>query len=711
VKRDELRRDEVRLGGRVGAVAAAAAWVVLSCSLSAGTVTVGVEDWGLGGAVKGGMWVPLHVELTSKGKDFEGLLTVTADGGQRVLPLFVKPIALVRDTRTRHWIYVRAPYTEFRRQRYTFTWQVLDARGREMHRSRWKRPKVLPGRDSMVAVMRTANVARAGLGALTDQNSDVRVHALFISPQMAPDRALGYESADAVVWLNPNPSALATVSQRDAIVNYVRQGGHLVLAAGAGWQALKEPFLADLLPATPTGSRLATSLPPLEIYGTIPADRTSIILMGLRNARGRVLMSHGGSPIVVRGTAGLGRVTLIAFNPTTSPFADLKHRARFWSMALDVDTTRRRQTDVGTPRPASGPLIRSLNDFPGFKPINFVFVAIFLVAYVVLIGPVDYFVLKRLKKLHWTWVTFPAIAVVSSVMAFYFLSSGRVVGLWTNSVSIVDCSLDGGEMSGTTYMTMLSPKQTRYTVDLDGATGGSLVPREFETETGGGTWRLGQTTCQVIGAGERIEGLLVRIWDAQTFQASWRADPCDLPEVDLTGQGARLTGTIKNTTGDFMEDAVILFAGRVGVLGTIQAGRSINVGGVRWRSLADYAKDLTPGEFRPYDQWGGGWGQWQEMASKREGAEPAARWLSLFGGVAPTGGQPRFQRVISRQERYSSVVFDLPARLQLAGLDDADRAVVMYSVSRSPVAIRLVARRPRTWDCTVVRLRVPVTQR
>ena len=53
--------------------------------------------------------------------------------------------------------------------------------------------------------------------------------------------------------------------------------------------------------------------------------------------------------------------------------------------------------------------------------------------------------------------------------------------------------------------------------------------------------------------------------------------------------------------------------------------------------------------------------------------------------------------------------FDLPARLQLTGLDDLDQAVVMYSVSRSPVAIRLVGRRPRTWDHTVVRLRVPVT--
>ena len=85
-------------------------------------VQMGVEDWGLGGAVKGGLWSYLYVELTSTGEDFSGTLEVEANAGQSVVPLFIKPIQLVADTPARHWVYFRAPTSTYRNSQCRFSW-------------------------------------------------------------------------------------------------------------------------------------------------------------------------------------------------------------------------------------------------------------------------------------------------------------------------------------------------------------------------------------------------------------------------------------------------------------------------------------------------------------------------------------------------------------------------------------------------------------
>jgi len=611
----------------------------------------------------------------------------------------------VRDTRTRHWLYFRTPSCMYRQADCRFFWRVRNRKNRVVFQSEWPRPAVMPMADSVVAVLRTARAGSAGIGALLDVESQVRTNVLMLSPSMAPDRAIGYESADVLVWLNPDPAALPGVAQCDAIVHYVRQGGHLVLAAGSGWQALAQSFLADLLPARPTGSRLVKELPALHGFG-LPKDiDKATVLMNLDRLRGQVLMDCKGRPVIVRGTVGVGRVTLIGFDPTTSPFADLRDRKRFWINMLEMDTERRNVQETAGMRPASGPLLRSLDEFPSFQPINFYLVAFFLIVYVILIGPVDYFVLKRLKKLHWTWVTFPSVAIASSLMAFLLLSSGRVVGFSGNRVSLVDASADSDEVAGTTYMTVLSPRQTRYRVGLEDVLAGSLVPLEFQAlPTGGAGLRMSQTRCFVVGAGELIDRLLIRIWDAQTLEACWRAAAPALPEADLFLRGASLGGTVKNATRDMMHDAVILHRGRAIELGDIGPGVTEGlVRGARSSGIAAYVRRHRPKEFVSHAYQFG----WRRRAPKRADADGAARWISLFSHAGAGKDRGLQRRWTPGGEKAPSVVFDMPARVQLPVPASPREAILMYGVSRSLVRVRM-AGNPHFWDWTLMRVRVPV---
>ena len=54
----------------------------------------------------------------------------------------------------------------------------------------------------------------------------------------------------------------------------------------------------------------------------------------------------------------------------------------------------------------------ALEQFPGVKLIPFGWVAFFIFLYILLIGPGDYFFLKKvLKRMELTWITFPTIVL------------------------------------------------------------------------------------------------------------------------------------------------------------------------------------------------------------------------------------------------------------------------------------------------------------
>src|SRR5206468_2318646 len=65
-----------------------------------------------------------------------------------------------------------------------------------------------------------------------------------------------------------------------------------------------------------------------------------------------------------------------------------------------------------------GQLRAALDQFPGVSLVNFTTVAVLTIAYLLLIGPVDYLLLSRLNVPRAvTWLTFPAVAVAAIAVA------------------------------------------------------------------------------------------------------------------------------------------------------------------------------------------------------------------------------------------------------------------------------------------------------
>jgi len=670
------------------------------------TVEFAMEDWGLGGVVKAGMWAPLYLELTSRGEDFRGYIQLEIDTGQKVKPLFVKPLELIANTRTRHWLYMRTPVLLQRGTfDYRFKWRIINSADKVVQKNEWPREsqRIIPTYDSIVALFGTANISKAGLATLHNKNNESRVYVQRIYPQSAPNMMIGYDGIDALVWANPNPALLLSEQQHDAIIDYVRSGGHLVLACSTGWQALTNSFLSELLPATPTGTRDIRQLDALASYGLREEADKAITIVRLTKARGKTLMTHQDEPVIVRGSVGSGHVTLIGFDPTKEPFCSLSGRDVFWSRLLNLSVAPDKKFKPWGLTCATGSALRSLNDFPGFKPINFTFVVLFMIAYIILIGPVDYFLLKRLKKLHWTWVTFPAVAILCSYIAFVMLSSGRVSGFMANSVSIVDASADGEEATGATFMTMLSPAHKRYNIKINNVTDYSILPREYTIDS----YRrqasgLSRSECFSFGSGKVLNNLLVRIWDAQTLEAYWRAPQPDLPTVDIAKDPKGLAGSVKNTTSHEMLKVKLLYMGKVYDVGKITSGQTKNINSFSNITIEAYFKSLKGGNNNPdyYPYY---------FQFKRTDADNAVRWLALcsYCPAEYTGGYKGYF-IDSDNTKSRPVIFDMPRRFVLRDSDSPSKALLVYSTAEPVANITFSKTQPKLWTRTIYRMRVPV---
>jgi hypothetical protein len=496
---------------------------------------------------------------------------------------------------------------------------------------------------------------------------DLVVARIDVTGGLMPGRWYGYDAARAVVLDTNDREVMAALDnlRGRALVDWVSRGGHLVVSVGQNWQQLRDSAIGAILPALPNGQEQVNDLAALESFVggvTKPInkpDSASVQITKLEQVEsrgGKVLSAAVGTPLVVRGTYGFGRVTAVALDVDQRPFADWADRPRFWVKALDLAQLsaenvvgpgvvggrgRIIQTGVSD---LSTRLRQALEQFPGVKLVSFGWVAFFIFIYILLIGPGDYFFLKKvLKRMELTWVTFPLIVITVSALAYYGSYLVKGTALRINKVDIVDVLQGpgpenavpaGGVVRGSTFFDVFSPRNHDYTLsivpspmDRDVApnaassskpsAGSEVLMTWFGVpETGiGGMGNRGQMsffgggyTYEPPGGAETLEGLRVPIWSTKSLTARWFGPGPARPliESDIQAIGPdRLEGTIANRSGVALEDAILIFKHKLYELGTVSPNATLRVELSRDRQLSgllkERVKNFLAEDYRMYD--------------------------------------------------------------------------------------------------------------
>lgn len=462
-----------------------------------------------------------------------------------------------------------------------------------------------------------------------------------------PGRWYGYDAAKAVVVDTNDVETVAALAdfRGQALVEWVKRGGHLVVSVGENWQAVVDGALGPILPAVPNGRERLASLEALDTFADAnkpitPPGAPAVYVAKLEEIEargGKVLSVTSGLPLVVRGPCGFGRVTLIGVDTDRAPFAEWPDRALFWVRAVDLKRQhsdqpanvgiqfggrRLNQTGVAD---LSTQLRSSLDQFPGVKLIPFGWVAFFIFLYILLIGPGDYFLLRKVfGRMELTWITFPAIVVSVSLAAYcaaYFLKGNDLL---INKVDVVDVDQVTGLTRGSTFVNLFSPQNRDYTLGAIPAPLDRDAPAVAEPSSGETRPRppaktevltswfsapdaqfggMGSSRPLSFGSGgygygpegsaEFLEGVRVPIWCSRSVSSRWfgPAGP-PLVESDLRPVGTdRLAGFVTNRQTVPLQDAVLAFGKQVYLLDDVPPGATVNVQLKGDRNLSGLLRD------------------------------------------------------------------------------------------------------------------------
>ena len=419
----------------------------------------------------------------------------------------------------------------------------------------------------------------------------VTTHVISLSPATIDPVPQALATFDIIVLTNADTSQLDR-AQLDALQGYVRNGGSLLMVGGPRWQETLRPLQTTLLPGHLAGLRVLPDLHGLLPLapGSRPIGSRPAALSVLSQPSGTILASQAGIPLVVRTREGQGAVEYLAFDPSLGSIQGWSGAPRLLEhlVAMAAPLAITRTWSPGGFRARFQTVFRSqaltseLSNLPSATvPFLALFAALTL-GYVLILGPANFLVLRRLRRQHLAWVTIPILALsyLGSILAI--TAHVRAASAVLNTVGLVTLDGASGPHPATLYVGLATPQAGDYRLAYQGAALPAPLPPLSHPD--GFSFRSA-STLHPTPLGMRLQE---DPQTAATFLAMQRWTMRDLSlETAVNIPGAvqsgltidphgNLAGLIHNGTNLDLLDPVIVAGQTVTHLSTIPAGGSVH---------------------------------------------------------------------------------------------------------------------------------------
>lgn len=439
-------------------------WVALTPASSAQpaglvTLTVNVEA-GFAGRFRDNMWTPLAIRLENAGtRTFTGEIVARPERSRGLTHTSRTQVSIAPNSQQALTLYIGLrSFADSVRIELVTEDGLIAAEAETSVRA------VLPQERLYVRVSdtlsRVTNLSAAAAYGQSVTQSDVFTQNL-------PDHHVGLEAVDVLYVAAADTGALST-RQRDAIRRYVTYGGHLIVVGGAQWQ-LTAAGLQDLLPIVPTSSIVSSDFSILTRWSTSTApiaQTDSVVAVGSLVEMARVLAADSsGVPLIARRELGAGVVDYIAFDPASAPFTSWPGLDALW-LSLITSRAPRPAWNLGFLNLSQG--YTAIEILPGITALPEALTMLaFLLAYVALIGPVNYFVLSRLGRREFAWLTIPGLITVFTIAAWVTGFNLRGTEVTLSRLSVIESWPDAEDAHVRQLIGVLSPRRAAYDLTIE----------------------------------------------------------------------------------------------------------------------------------------------------------------------------------------------------------------------------------------------------
>ena len=542
-----------------GAVAGEAAGSPVSL-----TVKVGYQ-----GAYRTQEWTPVGIEVKNSGPDLEGTIQVesvfTSQPGLPSPALYEMPLSLASGA-VKH----------LRCYAIVNPAAGLSLTVRVLQNGRLLASQTTTGGTStgtLIGVLSDDPNALDELAAV--HPGGVSAHVSHLQAQDIADSAIVLRAFDMIA-IDDFATETFTSGQRGALLDFVRNGGSLVVGTGASWRKTLAGIPAELQAIEPLGTATIPSSPAL-------GNAAGVEVATGKPGRGRAWLAEGSRPLLVDMQVGKGQVTFATFDwnqPAVAVGAKPLLRQLLVRDLLGSANQQSIPNGIGggfsSPFGGSATSISErsnslsgvLGDLPALDLPSLQLTGLLVLIYVLLVGPINYLVLGALHRRELSWVTIPLIAVIVAGGAYGIGVGVKGRSVQSNQVAIVHDSGGTGRSYQETYTGILAPTRGDYQVTV---TGENLFISPLSSNgsfgSGSGLTRVDLSSNLITLQG--ITAFSLRGFATESFTSA----PQLVGHLQLVN--GQLVGRVENHSNVRFDDTLLLAGDSYQKLGSLAPGGAV----------------------------------------------------------------------------------------------------------------------------------------
>lgn len=514
---------------------------------------------GFNGAYKENTWIPIHVDLANQGDSRSGELRIPRHGPRPkdTAISYAVPVELPQNSRKHYIIYAPSSNLE------TITLRL----GRLQESKEIASDRIAASDDTLVVVIGGDG---ASLSFLTGTPAIPQDLAIFdyerekagnptiqvshTSWEMLPDSWLGWDGVDAVVLADANFAA-ASQQSLEALLQWVRLGGTLIVPGGAQAPQMATSYFADWLPIKVSGTAVLAGLNELQAWAGQPIElRPVLVAAGRLAPEAQLLCGAPEQPLIAVSKIGLGRVAMTAFDYCADPVKYWDGQVSMWYRLLaqtpaNPPITDQAETTVPWQPDVTLETAASYTPTASFPPL-WVLIT-FLGAYLLALVPLNHAVLKRLDRRELAWLTAPAIAIIFTLGAYgvgYTIRGNRLI---FNRLGIIEAAPNARLARGRGYVSIFSPSRHKYDLLLEGLAASAR-------EIGLLDERPRAAATVLYGPNAKVAGLPINKWSSRAVCVEFATDLKDGIGGYFEFDGLELRATVENKTGFTLREGRLL---------------------------------------------------------------------------------------------------------------------------------------------------------
>ena len=537
---------------------------------------------GVSGKAKYQSVVPLQVTVKNNGADFSGDMAINSSNSYEAASALVVPIDIAAGEEKTFTFYLDglADYSYSDTDLFAFYEGSIE-KGKKIAYKGTKRlqSNFLDPSSTFIYTLTDKSDRLSALLRLSTFVAQSNVEVFNINQlkdYTLPEDSQGLAMANVIV-VDEVAIADLTPKQQEALLKWVQDGGTLLLGAADQINATAGVF-KEYLPLSLSQEMTAISAEALTKLSGGGIFTQPISVYAATSSEGSLpVLTENNAVLAAKKKVGSGEVIQTTFSLGDQPLASMDGYGALLAKVMNIQSI----SQQGMMRQGQSPLdqisyeLRNINElFPSFE-VSVSYMLIVIILYILIIGPILYFVLKKADKREHAWWIIPSISVVLSIVLFIVGAKDRIVQPQVQQSAFYKVNEDNS-VNGYYVESILTNRSGDFVVNADQNTT-AVALRNYNNFTGTMGPLHESSYIKENASGSTLTLRDLSYWSVQSFGGKTSAQNIGKMDIDITLKNEKLTGTVKNNFPFALKDVTLISGVKEVKLGDIEANGTLQV--------------------------------------------------------------------------------------------------------------------------------------